>query len=562
MRGGVDVSMAGYRLAMPSLRQQRAPSRAPDSSPAPITAPSVGHGNAAGQARIEPGAGGDAGLANYQAALGDFLGSELYGAVRDALAFDKVKGQGDAALSSAIQAAVAALGGADGVSADPQALTNLTELLQGEIGPRVDAWLAGDGAELVSRLQAWAGANPRTVATVAVLAAAGAVLANAPLPELKKKLKLGEGSDLELEAKLGRIRAISLEKLRAKLSHEAGPLLAAVEVTHEGGKTSGAASASVGEEGHRITLEGKADEQGLSLMDVKGELDTSLGRLDGYLHRARDAGAIGEVRLTRKDGTVSKTGDFHYDAGTGVLSVGASALRETDGLTVGTGARWGSDGKGSLDASISAKRGDAEATGKLSHTVSGDAFGLTEESKAELGLRYTRADLKGTLDAMISSTGSKTLGVSVEEDLGGDRKVGGDAKWGDGKLMEAGAFYGFRDPKEFRAFLAEYRYKAGVDEHTFGVLVERQLGGVLARWKQTAAWGTGGSRLDSSVHVAKFLDEDTALIAGATHQKDFATGRNTFRPEVGVQVKGVPVLVGYDTDRKQVTIGITLPFGR
>lgn len=560
--GGVGGCRAGYRPPMPSLRQQRAPSRAAVSSPTSSPAPSPGYGNAAEQARIEPGGGGDAGLADYRAALGDFLGAELYGAVRDVLAPDKVKAAGDAALAAAIEAATGALSAAEGVDADPQALAAIAGILQAQAGARVDAWLAGDGAELVAKLQGWAGANPHTVATVAILAAAGAALANAPLPELKRKLKVGEGGELEIEARLGRIRSISLEQLRAKLSHAAGPLVGAVEVTHGGGKTAGAASATLGAEGRRLTVEGKADEEGLSLLGLRGEIDTFLGQVDGGVKQSRGEGAIGEVRLSRTDGATKSTGDFRYDAGAGRLTVGASALWEGDGLSAGGGARWGSDGARSVDASLTARRGETEATGKLSHAVSGDAYGLTEENKAELGLRYTRADLKVALDAMISTSGASSAGVSAEKDLGGDRRAGGDAKWADGALLEAGAFYGFRDPKEFRTFLAEYRYKAGVDEHTFGLLVERRFGDVLARWKQTAAWGTGGARLDSSAHVAKFLDEDTALIAGATHQRDFATGRDTFRPEVGLQVKGVPVLVGYDTDRGQVTIGITVPFGR
>lgn len=562
MRGGVDASRVGYRPAMPSLRQQRSPSRALDPSPAPTTTASAGRGNAAEQARIQPGAGGDAGLADYRAALGDFLGSELHGAVQDVLTMDKVKAVGDAALAAAIEAATGALSGAEGVDADPQAVAAIAGILQAEAGARVEAWLAGEGAELVARLKGWAGANPQTVATVAILAAAGAALANAPLPELKRKLKVGEGGELELEARLGRIRSISLERLRAKLSHTAGPLVGAVEVTHQGGKTAGGASATLSGEGRKLTLEGKADEEGLSLLGLRGEIETFLGQVDGGVKQARGEGAIGEVRLARTDGATKSTGDFRYDAGAGRLTVGASALWEGDGLTAGGAARWGSDGARSVEASLAAKHGETEATGKLSHAVSGDAYGLTEENKAELGLRYTRDDLKVALDAMISTSGASSAGVSVEKDLGEDRRVGGDAKWAGGALLEAGAFYGFRDPKEFRTFLAEYRYKAGVDEHTFGLLVERRFGDVLARWKQTAAWGTGGSRLDSSVHFAKPVGEDTALIAGATHQRDFATGRNTFRPEVGVQVKGVPVLVGYDTDRGQVTIGITLPFGR
>ena len=35
-----------------------------------------------------------------------------------------------------------------------------------------------------------------------------------------------------------------------------------------------------------------------------------------------------------------------------------------------------------------------------------------------------------------------------------------------------------------------------------------------------------------------------------------------FTPQVGVQIRNVPVLVGYDTNSKAWTVGMTIPFGR
>lgn len=548
---------------MPSQRRQSAAKAAPTRVQPDLATPEAStRGNAAAQEKVPPADTGDAGLANYQAALGDFLGRELHRGVGDALAWDKVGGYADEALHAALAAAAEQIGGLDGVEADPAALDALVAAVEGHLAPHVKAFLEGDGKALHAKLAGWVGANPHAVATAALLAAAGAVLANVDLPTLKRSFKLGEGLDADVEARLGKIRAISLQKLRAKLSYAAGPLAAAVQVAHEDGKTTAGLEATVGEAGRQLSLDASADEDGLKVYGVKGEWVSGDRTLAGGLRQERGGGAIASATLARRDGPTTRTDEVTYDAGTGVLTVGRAALTKQDAWTIAQDARWSGDGAHQAGVSLGYAKDGFEGSVSARHTSTKGAGGLTEEDKLAFGMKYTKEDLKVALDAAFSSTGASTASGSVERDLGDGTRYGADLKLSDGRLAEAGAFYGFKDAKEFRSFLLEYRYKAAVDEHTFGVVVERQLGDVLARWEQKAAWGTGGSRLDTSLHAAKFVDDDTALIAGGRHSKDFTSGRSTFSPEVGVQYKGVPVLVGYDTERKAVTVGIRVPFGR
>jgi hypothetical protein len=37
---------------------------------------------------------------------------------------------------------------------------------------------------------------------------------------------------------------------------------------------------------------------------------------------------------------------------------------------------------------------------------------------------------------------------------------------------------------------------------------------------------------------------------------------NALIPQVGMQIKGVPLLIGYDVANKGFNVGLTIPFGR
>lgn len=164
------------------------------------------------------------GLENYEAALGKYLGSKLYGAVSDAVAPAKMTGYAHQALDAAVGYLTGQLGQL-APDSDPKALQAFSSALDATLSPVVDAYMtSGPGREMSEKLAAYVDAHPREVATVAVLAAMGMVLANAKIPDLKTKFKVADGVSASVEAKLGTFRNISLEQIKGRIEAEV-PLL-------------------------------------------------------------------------------------------------------------------------------------------------------------------------------------------------------------------------------------------------------------------------------------------------------------------------------------------------
>lgn len=544
-----------------------------------VAAPAVAQarGNEAAQASVTPAgdasreqaagaSGGDSGLANYEAALGEFLGGELYKAIGPQLAFDKLSGTAKKAVQGALDGLVGQLGSLDNVTADPKALEVLGNLLKDKLDPLVDEWLAKNGPGLSAALTDWVGAHPRTIVLTALLAAAGAVLANVAIPTLKQKFALGKGLSAEVEAKLGKIRAISLQSVRAKLSYESGPLLAAVSASHDEKGTT--ASASVTGQGRSLTADGTWDGKGLVMAGLNGAIETGAGTLSGGVTEKRDEGRVAGVKLVKQDGKVTDTKDFQYNAGSGVFSVGLGSVYSDNGLTVERTSRVGSDGSGSISQSVAGQSASGGTTiggyAGIAHETTKSPFGYTDVDKLKLGLNYSREDLTAKLDAAFASNGNADVSGSLKK-TDGETSYGADFlyKAGDSKLWEVGGFYGFKSKTEFRSFLLDYRYKSDIDQNRFGMMVEQELKGTQLRWQSAMTWGgVNTNQLDASVQASRPIDQDTRWIAGAHYHKDFGTGQNTVNPQVGVQYKGIPVLAEYDSRTKGVMLTITIPFGR
>ncbi len=573
---------------MAGLQRQSANSAAPTvAAPAPdVATPAVAQvrGNDAAQGALDPlttaapgqadekaGPGadaGDAGLSNYEAALGEFLGSELYKAVAPQLAYDKLSATARKAVDGALEGIVGQLGSLDGVTADPKALTTLGTLLKDKLDPLVDEWMAKNGAGLSASLTQWVGAHPRTIVLTALLAAAGAVLANVAIPTLKQKFSLGKGLSAEVEAKLGKIRAMSLQSVRAKLSYESGPLLAAVSAGHDEKGTTANANLTMNGEGRSLKADATFDGKGLTFAGLNGVMDTGAGKLSAGVNEKRGEGTIGGVKLVSRKGNITDTRDFEYNAGTGVFSVGLGSVYSDSGLTIDKTSKTNSDGSGSLSETVSHEETSGGATKSgyvgVSHESTKTPFGMSETDKLKVGMSYTRADLTAKLDATFASNGNNQLSGSVKK-TDGETQYGGDLlfKSGDAKLWEVGAFYGFKSKSEFRSYLLDYRYKSDIDQSKFGLLVEQELRGTYVRWQSAVTWGgQNTSQLDTSVQAARPIDENTSWIAGAHYKKDFGTGQNTLNPQLGVQYKGIPVVAEYDTRTKGVMLSITIPFGR
>lgn len=175
------------------------------------------------------------GLESYEATLGKYLGSKLYKAVSEQVSADKMTGFAQKALDGAIGYVTGQIGDLAGAGADPKALTMFSSALDVTLSPYVDAFMtSGPGKDLQTSLADWVDSHPREVATLAILAAIGMVLANAEIPALKSKFKIANGVSASVEAKLGRFQKISLEQIKARIEAEGrmfdGTVKAAVEV--------------------------------------------------------------------------------------------------------------------------------------------------------------------------------------------------------------------------------------------------------------------------------------------------------------------------------------------
>lgn len=563
---------------MADLEQQKSSPPAPvQEGPSLATGPAVSQprGNDAAQASLtaetgpgqEPASGGDAGLANYEAVLGEFLGGALYKALAAQLTYSALSADAQKGAEAALDGLLGAFGDIDGVTADPKALTALGSLLKDKLDPVVDKWMEKNGKGLSSALTGWVGAHPRTIVLTALLAAAGAVLANLTIPKIKQKFKLGKGLSAEIEAKLGRIRELSLQSVRAKLSYESGPLLAAVSATHDESGTSATASVGYKGEGKSVNADATFDGQGLKFVGLKGVVDTGIGQLSGSVSDSRGAGTIAGVSLQSTDGNITNTQDYRYDATSGAFTVGIGSIYKDSGLTVERKSSMGSDGSSGFSQSMSGSQTSGGTTTTesvgFSHESKKTPFGMTEVDKATLGFSYTRSDLVAKLNAALGSDGSSTLSGSVKK-TSGEQSFGADLSLhGDTKLFEVGGFYGFKSEREFKTFLLDYRYKSGIDQNRFGMLVEQELKGTYLRWQSGLTWGgVDSAKLDATVQGARFIDDKTAIIAGAHYTKDFGTGQNKLNPQIGVQYKGIPVIAEYDTQKRGLTLSITIPFGR
>lgn len=178
-----------------------------------------------GDAKLPKVAGKGAGLANYKATLGKWLGPKLYDAVSKQLTQDKLAKYADSAVKGGLKALANKLGGLD-EDADPAVVAQFAEALAKQFDGVAGGWVKGQGAGLTKALNGFVDANPKTIVTLALLAAAGAVAANLDVPELKKGFNITDGLDAEVAIKLGKLRGIALEKIEAKIKYQSGNIKA------------------------------------------------------------------------------------------------------------------------------------------------------------------------------------------------------------------------------------------------------------------------------------------------------------------------------------------------
>lgn len=496
-------------------------------------------------------------LKAWQEALGTLIGGKLYEIVSKEVSPDKVLKHANAVVDALLDAAVKEAGGLDKL--DPEGkkpATALAGVLAKILDEQATAWLeTKDGKAFAQKVSGYVGAHPWQVVAAILLAGVSAVAANVSLPELKQKFGIAKGLDAEVKAKLGKIREISLEAISLRLTYEAGKLKAEAGADRDAeGKVTGTVGASYGDDKGMVSAAATIDEQGLTTATVgaKGKSGNTSGEVTGGYSRDKGYTADARVSYGTKERTLA--GAAHYDGATNSVSVKLSEeiVKDLEGhyraVTI--------DREG-----VGTESRDRIGTEKNNITLST----ATKGENSKVGVSYTRDDLKVALDAAFAGE-TATGKASVEARLTERTTAGGDATIDlhSGRLAEMGVHFGYRDPKEFEAFLIEYRRKmAGeMPEDRFRLTVEHTIGKLMMRGQnETVLKGGDLSYGRVSGHLAYPINKDFAIIGGVTqgYGRDRDVGT---MPQIGVQVRSIPVMVGYDTNSKAWRLGITIPFGR
>jgi hypothetical protein len=366
------------------------------------------------------------GLANYQSALGSWLGGELHGAVADQLTMESLRGFADKGLSEAIQALVGtAADQADTV--DEAAVERFAEALAGRFDGLAGEWLEQNGGGLQQSLAGWVDAHPRTIAAVGLLAAAGAVLADMDVPTLKKKFGLTDALSARLSAKLGSLQDVALQEIKAQLEYTSGPLIAAVQVSHGEDGTNGRLEGSYKGDDWSVKGNVVVTEDGIDAWGLSGLYGVRQGlTLSAAAQQASGQDPTVNASITHVDGSMTNRLSTAYDANSGTLSLSGlhrddwgeiSAMVNSKGDASVEGRwdqQWGQDWKTRVQQRVGYQDGDMEY-----ETTGLAAYRLQEGVQIFGGASY-RDDAEGA--RFIPEVGAQIDGVpiSIQYDTGSD----------------------------------------------------------------------------------------------------------------------------------------------
>ena len=368
--------------------------------------------------------------------------------------------------------------------------------------------------------------------------------------------------------------------------------------------------AKIGDKDAFVGAKGKVVEKDDHII-IETSADFKKGLLSGQLAHTQNSGTGAEkTSAEMKYGDKDTYGRLYGSQG------------KQDGASSTT---WGAEGAYKVDDNHALTAGyenkDGEHTSKFGHTYTDENYEIGQttsysseegysqgldakykQDKYDLGLSLNDKGMDGSIDAFQADFGFKhdawktTLGIGKTLDSGTTGKASLDYKK-DGWTGYAGIEndfstsdidklslgLGFRDPDKFKAFSIDFSRQtknASTDTELKGMF-ESQLGKYMLRGTGSATLmqgrnegggftGENDHKFSAGLHAGRFIDDAQkwAVIAGARYQYDSRMGgdmggsQHSFIPEVGIQYKKIPVMIGYDTQNKAVTVGISIPFGR
>lgn len=369
-----------------------------------------------------------AGLEKYQATLGQWLGGELYQAIAPLITFEAMQGYANDGLDAAIDSGVGALGKADGI--DASKLAGLSDALQKEYDKTAGNLLDSElGHKITGKLAGWVDAHPGLIVTIALLAAAGAVLADMDIPKLKQKFKIAEGLTANVEAELGSLRNIALEQIKMGLEYKSGPLLAAVNMSrNENGDISAKANASVEGTAGSVKADVEYADDKIKAFGVQGALNLGEDtKLSGGVSSKDDKEPVYEGKLVRKDGSVTDIDEVKYDANSGIATFTDTQILDLAAGSMKMSNSASSDGSGKLDLSGQHKLDDnLMGNWGLSNTIGADG---SETQGMSGGLKYDnkQSGLNLGLDGKYNSLGAGSLNGTFGQKFDNGLQLGGNA---------------------------------------------------------------------------------------------------------------------------------------
>ena len=329
----------------------------------------------------------DPGRKNYEDTLGKALGGALYDEVSKALDKDTLSEQAEEFIDKNIKALSDRLKEMDGVDDDAaDAIDKLAEVLADEFGTLASDFIKGEGAHLLTAVQDVVDENPLLVATMALVAAALAVILNMEVPELKAKFKLSDKLAVEVGANLGKLQEITLERLQTRITLEIGKVKASAGVVHTPEDTS-------------------------SRLDISYKPSDAFSA-DSYLAHSIREGLSGGAKLRLKP--------------TPELSIGARLdISELDGASGGMDMRLKPTDEFSIGTRLDLSERDGASLGM--------DMRLNPRSDLSIGARVDlseRDGASGGMDLKYSPTKDLTItgGVDISESKGIEAAIGAEYK--------------------------------------------------------------------------------------------------------------------------------------
>ena len=551
------------------------------------------------------------GLSNYQQALGNWLGSELYGAIAPYLSHEEIGGYAEQGLDGLIGQLESFVRGLDG-NVDADVFDAVFAQIDKDVDGLAEQFIQNQGAGLVNALGGWVDAHPRVIVGVAILAAVGAYLADMDIPTLSHKFKLADGLTAKLSANIGSLQNIALEKISAKLEYKSGILVAAVKVDrNKDGNMTGTLSGALGEAGRKVDGKVVVDEDGVKAYAANGELNLdSQNKVKAGLSGGRETeGTDLTMSVERNDGTVKQLNNVTYNTSTGAIS--ANDSKEMDWL----GGVYTSkvEYSGSEGTSTQNWTGNVTENTALNATLTENESGRSVQAvgtytegdfKAELDAKYAGqngASIDGSVQTRLSDEFLSSFSMGINSDglytydssIDYDNQKGLNASLGiagnnqgalsangsidytkknhnlgaaidydisQNEISELRAYYSFKDDKSFNAFMAEYRYNLDpVAQHNFDLTIQRELFDM--RWRLTEKMGyssTNGLSTNTSLLGAKALNDQMSVIGGVRHE--YSNGEHNVLPQLGVQYNDIPIVIEYDPKNNGASVRLELKF--